>query len=77
MYLKVSLRKRQKDQKLREKSFCKISFQVGMDLSKGQKQGKDEKIQEHYPTTERWRVPLWPPIQYTFIPSSVPTHKVN
>ena len=35
----------------RGKKFLKeIHFKLGMDLSKGQKQGKDEKTQEHYPT---------------------------
>ena len=31
------------------KSFCKTSFQVGMDLKKVQKQGRDERTQEDYP----------------------------
>ena len=33
-----------------EKSFCATSFQVGMDLKKVQKQGRDQRTQEHYPT---------------------------
>ena len=33
----------------REKSFCKTSFQVGMDLEKVQKQGRDERTQEEIP----------------------------
>ena len=32
----------------REKSFCKTCFQVGMELKKVQKQGRDEKTQEDY-----------------------------
>ena len=34
----------------RGNSFCKTSLQVGMDLSKVQKQGRDERTQEDYPT---------------------------
>ena len=37
-----------KEQKLREKFLKKVSFQV----RDGQKQGRDEKTQEHYPTTK-------------------------
>ena len=41
-----------KEQKVGE-NFCKKnSFQVGMDLIKGQKQGRDERAQEHYPNTK-------------------------
>ena len=32
------------------KSFCKTSFQLGMGLKKGQKQGRDERTQEDYPS---------------------------
>ena len=35
----------------REKSFCKTWFQVGMELKKVQKQGRDERTQEDYPTS--------------------------
>ena len=31
------------------KSCCKTSFQVGMDLKKAQKQGRNENMQEDYP----------------------------
>ena len=34
------------------KSSCKTSFQAGMDLQNLQKQGRDEIMQEDYPTTE-------------------------
>ena len=37
----------------REKSFCKISFQVGIGLKKVQKQGRGERMQEDYPTSAR------------------------
>ena len=33
------------------KSFCKTSFQLRMDLKKGPKQGRDERMQEDYPTS--------------------------
>ena len=33
------------------KNFCTTLFQVGMDLKKVQKQGRDERTQEHYPTS--------------------------
>ena len=36
----------------REKAPEKLHFKLGMDLSRGQKQGRDEVTQEHYPTTE-------------------------
>ena len=51
----------------------KTSFQVGMDQRKGQKQGRDEKIQQHYRTTELLQLPFWPPMQCTYIPSSLRT----
>ena len=45
------------------KGFCKTSFQVGMDLKNGQKQGMDERMQEYYPTCakihSRCRVAFW------------------
>ena len=54
------------------KKFLKKSLvQVGMDLQKGQKQGRDEKTQEHYITTEWCRPALWPPMQCACIPSSL------
>ena len=34
-----------------EKSLCETSFQVGMDLKKVQKQGRDGRTQEDYPTS--------------------------
>ena len=34
------------------KSFGKTSFQVGMDMKVVQKQDRDDKVQENYPTTE-------------------------
>ena len=39
----------------RGKSFCKTRFEVGMDLQKVQKQGRDGKMQEDYPTSEQWQ----------------------
>ena len=39
----------------RGKTFCKTSFQVGMDLQIVQKQSRDENTQEDYTTTEQWR----------------------
>ena len=36
-------------------SFCKTSLQVRMDLRKVQKQDRDERMQEEYPTLERWQ----------------------
>ena len=47
----------------------KTSFQVEMDLKKGQKQGRDEKTQQHYPTTKWQQAPFWPPMQRNCIPS--------
>ena len=35
----------------RENSFCTTLFQLGMDLKKGEKQGRDERMQEDYPTS--------------------------
>ena len=35
---------------IKERILCKTSFQVGMDLEKVQKQGRDERTQEAYPT---------------------------
>ena len=40
-----------KELKLGEDSLCKTSFQLGMGLKKGQKQGRDERTQEDYPTS--------------------------
>ena len=37
----------------REKSFCKTWFQVGMELKKVQKQGRDERTQEEYRTSAK------------------------
>ena len=37
----------------REYSFCKTSFQLKMDLKKGQKQGRDESTQEDYMTSAK------------------------
>ena len=37
----------------REKSFCKTWFQVGMELKKVQKQGRDERMQEDYLTSAK------------------------
>ena len=39
--------------KLGGKSFCKTWFEVGMELKKVQKQGRDESTQEDYPTTAK------------------------
>ena len=36
---------------LGKKVSAKLSFQVGMDLNKVQKQGRDERIQKDYPTS--------------------------
>ena len=56
----------------REKKFSeKTSFQVRARPVKGQKQGRDEKTQEHYHTIELWWPSLWPPTQCTCIPSSL------
>ena len=35
------------------KSFCKTPFQLGMGPKKGQKQGRDERMQEDYPTSAK------------------------
>lgn len=48
-----------------------FSFRVGMNLKKVQKQGRDEKTLKPYPTTERCRPPLWPPMECTCILSSL------
>ena len=41
---------------VREKGFCKTSFQAGRNLKKGQKQGRLEwKQAEDYPATEPWK----------------------
>ena len=37
----------------KEKSFCKTSFHLGMGLKKGQKQGRDERMQKDYPTSAK------------------------
>ena len=37
----------------RRKSFCETSFQAGMDLKEVQKEGKDERTQEDYPTSAK------------------------
>ena len=56
----------------RGKSFwSKLYLKLGMHLSQGQKQSRDNKNQEHYPTMEGWWTPLWPPTQCTCIPSSL------
>ena len=47
-----------------KKFLKKTSFQVRDGLVKVQKQGRDEKTQEHYPTMEQWLSPLWPPMQW-------------
>ena len=39
-----------KEQKKGRKSFCKTSFQVGMNPKKVQKQGRNERTRENYPT---------------------------
>ena len=63
LYLKVGLETPKRNRNW-GKSFCRTSFLVGMDLYKVQKQGRDEKTREHYPSTmEAWRPPLWPPMQ--------------
>ena len=49
----------------------KTSFQVTAGPVKGQKQGRNEKTQEHNPTTVWWCPPFWPPTQCTCIPSSL------
>ena len=36
--------------KLRKKRFCETLFQLRMDMRKGQKQGRDKRTQEDYPT---------------------------
>ena len=38
---------------LGEKIFCKTSFQLEMSLEKGQKQGRDERTPEDYPTSAK------------------------
>ena len=47
--LEVCLELPPKRKEIREQSFCKTSFQVGMDLKTVQKQGRDERTQEDYP----------------------------
>ena len=37
----------------REKSFCKTSFRVGMELKKVHKQGRGERMQEDYPKSAK------------------------
>ena len=37
----------------REKGFSKTSFQLRMELKKGHKQGRDEGMQEDYPTSAK------------------------
>ena len=39
----------EKEQKL-GKIFCKSPFRLGMELKKGQEQGRDERTQDDYPT---------------------------
>ena len=43
-FLGFNLPPPQKERKLEEQSFCKTSFQVGLDLQNVQKQGRDENI---------------------------------
>ena len=40
---------------IRENFLTKNSFQAGVDLKNGQKQGSDENTQDDYLTSERWR----------------------
>ena len=49
-YLEGGLENPQKEQKVGKK-FSKTSFQLRMDLKRGQKQGRDERTQEDYPTS--------------------------
>ena len=51
--MKISLEIPQKEQKLGGKISEKTSFQVGMELGKVQKQGRDEKASRTYPTTKQ------------------------
>ena len=39
----------------RRKSLCRTLFEVGIDLQKVQKQGREENMREDYPNTERWQ----------------------
>ena len=38
------------------KNFCKTAFQIGTDQWNLQKQGRDQSMQEDYPTTEQWQI---------------------
>ena len=49
--LEGGFKETQKRTEMREKSFYKTSFQLGMGLKKVKKQGRDEKTQEDYPTS--------------------------
>ena len=50
-YLEGCLENTQKRTELRKKPFSKTSFQLRMELKKGQKQDRDERMQEEYPTS--------------------------
>ena len=50
-YLEIGLETPEKRTETREKSFCKTWFEVGMEPEKVQKQGRDERTQEDYPTS--------------------------
>ena len=53
-YLNVGLEPPKRKQIRGKKFLEKTSFQVGVDLQTVQKQGRDENMQEDYPTSERW-----------------------
>ena len=52
-YLEVGLETPQKEKKLGKKVSVKLDFKLGMDLKKVQKQGRDERMQEDYPTSHK------------------------
>ena len=58
--LEVGLEISLKEQKLRERVSAKTSIQVRAGCIKGQKQGRDGKTREQYPTKDLWCSPLWP-----------------
>ena len=52
----------------------KTWFQVRTGPVEGQKQGRDEKIEQQYPTMEWWRPPLWPPRRDEIMQEDYPIH---
>ena len=79
VFLEVGLNPSLSPQKRTEtrggKFLKKLHFKLGLDLYNGQKQGRDEKTQEHYPAMEWWCHPLWPPTQCICIPGSFCTQQ--